>query len=368
MFDPLSWALGYSLSKAGNWILGKWLSPDLPQRMKQTVADWAKGLPDELYLHPDTVFGDVRDDHQTGPSLLRLRNELRNQHIPSEQTWFDALAENRALLVGECTEKELQPFLVAEFNIVKPHLRSLATALHRICKQDEELFRSTTNDRLDQILDRMDSGVSPSTQTRLIREAAFAKFAREAVGNQTDAVQLLKVLEAGLNNPVLMSKTVALEALEAARKIAQKPDTRPSLQHVREAIQPIIAVLPSFDEYIERLSDLPFHSRGRAIEIEYYKVNNIRYYYRDFLAFIFLILLQALGEFEVALRIAEHRLLTIPPVSYRKAWTATVEFASAILGSEFDKWYHDRIEGKTIEELDPVSAIINNFVTGDAEK
>jgi hypothetical protein len=91
-FDPLSWAIGFALTKGFNRLL---IDQSLATNLKKAFKQWAKKLPSDAYIYPDSNFAQInpKPDIEKQPSLCALRRILLYNHIPTESQWLDALFE-----------------------------------------------------------------------------------------------------------------------------------------------------------------------------------------------------------------------------------------------------------------------------------
>jgi hypothetical protein len=141
--DPVTWAFGFVLTKSANWFLGKIVSEDLPAKLRREVKEWTEELPAEVWVHPEALFPRIEDQEQDiGPALRQLRETLRVEQIPTEQQWNDAILEHRNVIVAAERQDDLQPFFRAEVDDIRDQVHSLAQRIHRICQQNEALFRT----------------------------------------------------------------------------------------------------------------------------------------------------------------------------------------------------------------------------------
>ena len=153
-FDPLSWAAGFALTKAGTWALDR--RNELRKKLRNAVVEWTAQLPAELHvLHPDAVFPEpstVKDDEVDGfPALKELRDILKSDRVPSAVAWKNAIWERRAFIAGTAPSSELQPFFSGPDDVARERIQQLAETLHRICTQDEKLSRTSLYSKVEQI-------------------------------------------------------------------------------------------------------------------------------------------------------------------------------------------------------------------------
>lgn len=161
-FDPISWALGFALTRAGTWALNQ--RKDLRDKLRKAVADWVSGLPPELDVEPDAIFPQASrvndDDLDALPALKELRELLSRGRVPPTVAWENAIAERTRIIRQTASLDQLQPFFSAPGELEHQHINTLAEKLYRICSEDEKLSRSTTvedvgslNTKVDQLLE-----------------------------------------------------------------------------------------------------------------------------------------------------------------------------------------------------------------------
>jgi hypothetical protein len=170
-FDPITWALGYGLTKAATWALDK--RKELSAKVRHAVKEWATSLPPELLVDPAAIFSETstKDDEEltSSPALKALRHTLSESLVPSTEQWSNAIAERRKQ-VGGAKSGEVQPFFSAVDEVAGPHIAKLAARLHQICQQDQKLFRSSTDENIRSLKDQVEE---------LNRQFTAASAARE---------------------------------------------------------------------------------------------------------------------------------------------------------------------------------------------
>ncbi|MGK7895347.1 MAG: hypothetical protein AB4372_17435 [Xenococcus sp. (in: cyanobacteria)] len=147
-FDPLSWAIGYALKHSGDWLLGKTFNENLPRQLQKVVYQWSINLPENIYVFHEAVFPEVQNHAEIGSALYLLRSTLQKEQIPTISMWFEALRENRRFIAKGKNPDDLQPYFTAEESIVETHIMELAQKIHRVCQQDEKLFRTTIDNKI----------------------------------------------------------------------------------------------------------------------------------------------------------------------------------------------------------------------------
>jgi tetratricopeptide (TPR) repeat protein len=154
-FDPLSWAIGYTLTKGLNRFLAhKTLASNLQKAFKQ----WAKNLPSEAHIYPDSDFATIEQDADPlrQPLLCALRNTLLDNHIPTESQWFDALLEQWRSVPKDNLEEKQRFFGLPE-ETAQNHLTLLAKALADECAKYDQLFKTGAIDLLRKANGKLDT-------------------------------------------------------------------------------------------------------------------------------------------------------------------------------------------------------------------
>lgn len=156
MFDPISWAVSFGLTRATSKLLGAFDDEGLSKGLQEVVQAWALRLPEQYAdLHPDalcaTIFSQPSGVEQCGSSSRHmLRASIARQEIPSRQCWCDALVE-RWLEVRTSLGDDAQRFFAEEPEAVAPLLDELAECLHRTCTSDASLFRASAYRLLEDV-------------------------------------------------------------------------------------------------------------------------------------------------------------------------------------------------------------------------
>lgn len=145
-FDPLTWAGGLVVKAAGKALLEKY-GPGLPEKITHCVKEWAEKLPVGLVVEPAALLPKLEaSDLPVGPAVQRLQTTLTEQHIPIEIEWSEALEESRVAVGAKLGPNQAEAFFLLDPAVARQHIDALAMDLHRICKQDEKLFKATLID------------------------------------------------------------------------------------------------------------------------------------------------------------------------------------------------------------------------------
>ena len=160
-FDPLSWALGYVLSKAADKALKRTAQGDLTKELRKDALEWASELPAGLQglnaqIVPRTLFSHLQtSEDEIVPKQKVLADAIREKKIPSQSLWVDALFE-RWQEVRKTLDETVHPFFQTDPSTVRPLLDNLAKKLEKVCTSNEELFRQTTYELLQEMRERID--------------------------------------------------------------------------------------------------------------------------------------------------------------------------------------------------------------------
>jgi len=153
-FDPLSWAIGFTLTRTANRWLKKSEAGAFADSLRNAVRKWSRGLPPELSdLDPEAVVQRLfeANDEQLGPRRQELQDCFQRETIPEENAWLEAIWERREEVHAEIGP-EAQRFFQVDAAIAEPHIRTLADVLHRECIRNERLFRVSMYAMLKKLL------------------------------------------------------------------------------------------------------------------------------------------------------------------------------------------------------------------------
>lgn len=160
-FDPLAWALGYTLTSSTKWLIGRLFRDDLEEDLRREVLSWSKSLPPGSSVHPAALFTTTHreEEGKKRPAWSALHKAVENHEVPSAKQWRDALFEQ--WLYVRSTISDPQPFFMLEECEATGHLEDLARRLHKVCAHDEGLFKSSVigtlsnlNERVEELLRR----------------------------------------------------------------------------------------------------------------------------------------------------------------------------------------------------------------------
>lgn len=150
-----AWLFGYAGTKLANGVLERLRGDKLTVDLYRAAEKWAAGLPDHaglasVYaLFPEAV---TEDELAERPALARLRLELRQSNVPTDEVWRDSLFEQWRYVRANI--RHPQDFFLLSESDARAHLGALALRLHTVCSQHEALFRATTITLLQELLAR----------------------------------------------------------------------------------------------------------------------------------------------------------------------------------------------------------------------
>jgi hypothetical protein len=97
MFDPVSWASGFVLTKRSAHLL-KALQPDeLQARMEREAAEWAAALPADVGVNPRRIFGDESSQQLFAETSAPLDPEARPARFRLQEVLQDFLRSWKVL-------------------------------------------------------------------------------------------------------------------------------------------------------------------------------------------------------------------------------------------------------------------------------
>lgn len=144
-FDFLAWILGYSFSKLTNKLFQKNKLSDI---LNNTIEKWTSELPNDLYLHPESIF--PMESNTDNLSLIELRIILLTNKIPTKNQWYKVLVEQWEIIGNKYNEKS-QPFFKIGRKRAILLLEDLSNRLYNDCIENEKLFYHKVVDDLEKI-------------------------------------------------------------------------------------------------------------------------------------------------------------------------------------------------------------------------
>ncbi|TLS77483.1 Fic family protein [Photobacterium damselae] len=153
-FDPLTWGLGFGMTKMANTLIERTYPNDLPVRLRGAAKKWADELPIGVQTPIESIFNIQEDVEFSGSARSRLQAILyMHTSIPSEDVWFDALIETwyeKKQKLGD----EGNAFFTQDKNSSQKYIRKLAKSLYRECQKDSALFQVTALTHLANLADK----------------------------------------------------------------------------------------------------------------------------------------------------------------------------------------------------------------------
>ena len=177
--DPLGWALGYAATKSADVLLRESASKKLRKDLREAVEDWTSDLPRGAEIDPATLFPPptspiyLEDD----PSVAAVRDGLRDERIPSNAQWTEALLAQWKAVRDKTDESTLTGFFRLAEGEATELLSGLATRLARVCRKHDGFFRSEVHGMLQRILAHVEgpqaqaSTSAPSSEDSRIADA-----------------------------------------------------------------------------------------------------------------------------------------------------------------------------------------------------
>jgi len=165
-FDPFSWAIGFTLTRAAGRLLKKSEARAFADSLRKAVLKWSRGLPQELSdLHPDAVVHRLfdADSDQLGPKRRQLRERFQQEIPPTEDDWFEAIGERREEVRTDVGD-DAQMFFKRKSTVVEPHIRELARLLHQVCVKNEAFFKVGMYRMVTELWERDRQRETPATE------------------------------------------------------------------------------------------------------------------------------------------------------------------------------------------------------------
>jgi hypothetical protein len=182
-FDPLSWAIGYTLTKGSTYLIGELFSKELPSKLLKVTQNWAETLPKELYVHPSAIFKYSDSDVERLPSLDKLRAKLSSKQIPEEEEWLKALIEQWQYINVNISEP--QPFFQQKLEDIEKHLIDLAKAISIEIISDDRYFNIETLKRIKEIQKEQEKNTE-SNRNVIVTLQSVAKELGEDISNKIE--------------------------------------------------------------------------------------------------------------------------------------------------------------------------------------
>lgn len=156
-FDPLSWVLGFAMTRATLCLLRKLFTKDLPAQLLAATEDWAKQVPEEIRPFPDALFYQPPEEpaEKERPHLTHLRNTFQYR-IPTRNDWLHALKEQWEW-IGTNLGDGAHSFFQQPWQVVEPHLGALATKLDETCAQDHKVAQKKMLQDLNELKAKVES-------------------------------------------------------------------------------------------------------------------------------------------------------------------------------------------------------------------
>lgn len=182
MFDLISWGIGYTLSKTGDWAKDNIVfRKDLLVALSATAEKWNEELPKKYRIdNPETLFKPVGKENLEGlPHHQALGELLKNGQIPEPDMWAAAayehihavhqkltgpknivwakdLALEQVKTIRRKLADDVEPFCEADEEIIMLHLNELGQRLYRTIMQDSKTTLPLIYNQLQRIESKLD--------------------------------------------------------------------------------------------------------------------------------------------------------------------------------------------------------------------
>jgi len=141
--------LSWLAKHLGGRVFDKLLEKSLRSKLLKVARVWAKSLPEEVCVDPESIFVDPffnPDELNMTTHTNILRTQVSLNETPSEEVWFNAFLERwNEIKTGAA---EPQSFYLLNESQVQQHLHSLARRMFDEWTEDPKNFRRATVDAL----------------------------------------------------------------------------------------------------------------------------------------------------------------------------------------------------------------------------
>lgn len=141
MFILLDWAIGYTLKTGADWFKGSVLfRKDLLEALNITAENWNEELPQKFRIdNPETLFKPAtKENLDSQPHLLTLRNMLKDGQIPEPEIWAQAALEHIRFIRRKLDAPESDIWIKSAFGHIQSSVRrTLADDVNPFCEADE---------------------------------------------------------------------------------------------------------------------------------------------------------------------------------------------------------------------------------------
>lgn len=268
-FDPLTWLLGYGMSRGSNKILDAFAKTGLSSRLLNDFEDWAKGLPSDKYVAAAALFPNLptQTDPAQHPARAQLSRDFSDRRVPTKEIWLDALVEQWHEVKHSIPEP--QPFFNLPEDEARRLLEDLARRLATRCEQDENMFRSTVLEALRSRPPESNTQAQPKPEVVDAGQSALANvYVDVSVAGLDsskwtrgeDKVLTYSVLRS--NDQIVIQRTLGfLSAFEAGGLIAP-------LSYVTQTACPFLWDFPTLDLKVLNNSDETIYLTEVVFEVE----------------------------------------------------------------------------------------------------
>ena len=157
-FDPISWMLTFALGRGASSVLERLKGTQLPKNLRRTVQDWAKSnQPPVKATVLETIFSpEVDETHpERSAARRRLSQTIQAKRVPSLDEVRDALLEPWDEAQAADDLEHLEDFFHLSREDALSQLSELAERLRTVLVQDESLFKGTSVELLEGVVDQV---------------------------------------------------------------------------------------------------------------------------------------------------------------------------------------------------------------------
>jgi hypothetical protein len=282
------------------------------------------------YLQKELKYALDSADEQPEGTIFLIPLKLEECEVPerlSRWQWvnyFDAKGYERLILA-------LQTRARAFGDVTVPLAAGRADAGAAV-KDGAELPAALTPQEARRLL-----RAAPPEQLKELKELLSAYELHDAIGNSSDHKEVLRFAKKAFFNPALISKGDADMALEAGARGAEEvtgDDWSRDSERVRVALDPLLLILPSKTECIDRILNYP---KGVVIPFlvkEYFSPDKLRS------ECTLLDLIEAGGFGKESLLTLEHAVKKWVDITFKHVcFQQAVRIARNDLGTSFEEWY-----------------------------
>ncbi len=231
-FEPITWLLGYTLTRATNLNFEKHFSIELPKKLADVARLWAGELPPDASLWSEALLPDATAENL--PYRDHLQAVIDKPQVPTQSEWFDALYEQWDVLHQR---SDTQDFFQLDAAAARGHLERLTERLERVCKAEAVLVFGTLVDnsrRADAVLQKLGERLDLTAPP-----LELAQTPPERQGNPLSIVAEQVLASATVARPMLMPSILRRISRECVTS-SYLPSIRTSLGSDCASVIPIV--------------------------------------------------------------------------------------------------------------------------------